>query len=89
VNEKRLDFHKGDKLEAGTKILHRFWPEGWCEGTVLGRSGKRGHNYRVLYSDGETIDHALREENYAWGEQPPHRYGIWCCLRSRAGVPVV
>jgi hypothetical protein len=55
------------------------------QGSVLGRSAAKGYNYRVEYTDGEVIDASLFEENYAFGEQPPLRVGIWCRLEKKVG----
>jgi len=82
VQRKSPNFFRGEKMLAGTHVMFRFWPEGWMQGTVLGRAAKRGCNYRVEYTDGETLDQQLFEEKYAWGEQPPNRVGIWCLLKK-------
>jgi hypothetical protein len=88
VVNKKPDFFRGDKLPAGTQIMFRFWPEGWMQGTVLGRSIVRGHNFRVEYTDGQALDMALREEAYAFGEQPSNRVGIWCRIQTVSEVDV-
>jgi len=83
VVEKAPSLALGVKLPENTQILFRFWPEGWMRGTVLGRSGKRGCNYRVEFTDGETLDSRLYEEDYAYGANlPPRRVGVWCRLKK-------
>lgn len=51
-------------------------------GEILGRSYKGGCSHRIEYTDGDVLDQSLREENYAWGVQPPTRVGFWCRLRA-------
>lgn len=83
VVEKKPDFFRGDKLPPGTQILYRWWPEGWMQGEVLGRSHVRGKTHRVEFTDGETHDMELYDTAYAFGaDQPPSRVGIWCRLEA-------
>jgi hypothetical protein len=83
----RLRLHR-HRARGGTHILghtHTILARAngrRIQGRVLGRSQRKGYNYRVEYTDGETLDVALREEGYAFGEQPPLRVGIWCILKT-------
>lgn len=92
LSSSRVRLH-GHHARGGTHIHHIY--EGThthiiltranghrIQGRVLGRSQRKGYNYRVEYTDGETLDVALREEGYAFGEQPPLRVGIWCMLEK-------